>query len=147
MAIWPRLQCGFSLVSAIFLLVVIAALGAFALTISTAQQKSAALDVLGSRAYQASRAGIEWGVYQVLQNSAAAFASTCQTAGTNSQVLPAGTLGGTLAGFSVSVGCDATSTGEATTTIWLYSISSTATQGTPGAIGYVERKMTVTIGK
>ena len=50
-------QRGFSLISAIFLLVVIAALGTFAVTLSTSQQQSAALDVLGSRAYQAARAG------------------------------------------------------------------------------------------
>ena len=45
-----KIQRGFSLISAIFLLVVIAALGTFAVTLSTNQQQSAALDVLGARA-------------------------------------------------------------------------------------------------
>jgi Tfp pilus assembly protein PilX len=63
-----NIQHGFSLISAIFLLVVIAALGTFAVTLSTTQQQSAAMDVLGARAYQASKAGIEWGAYQVLKN-------------------------------------------------------------------------------
>jgi autotransporter translocation and assembly factor TamB len=44
-----KMQHGFSLVSAIFLLVVIAALGTFAVTLSTTRQQSAALDVLGAR--------------------------------------------------------------------------------------------------
>lgn len=56
---------GFAIVSAIFILVVLAALGAFIVTISTTQQIGSALDVMGVRAYQAARAGIEWGVYQV----------------------------------------------------------------------------------
>jgi Tfp pilus assembly protein PilX len=60
------MQSGFLLVTAIFLLVVLAALGAFILTISGTQQTSSALDVQGSRAYQAARAGIEWASYQLL---------------------------------------------------------------------------------
>ena len=59
-------QRGFSLISAIFLLVVIAALGTFAVTISTTQHMGAAQDVMGARAYQAARAGIEWGAYRLL---------------------------------------------------------------------------------
>ena len=81
-------QRGFSLVSAIFLLVVIAALGTFAVTLSTTQQQSSALDVMGARAYQAAQAGIEWGAFQVLPNSAAVFATTCRTAGTSQMVSP-----------------------------------------------------------
>jgi MSHA biogenesis protein MshP len=140
-------QRGFSLISAIFLLVVIAALGTFAVTLSTTQQHSAALDVLGARGFQASRAGVEWGAYQVLPASAAAFASTCRSAGSNNQAgipLPA-----TLASFSVSVGCTATSAVEDASTLWIYQINSVAT--TPGiAVGeanYVERQMSVTIAQ
>ena len=44
---------GFSLILAIFLLVSLAALGAYLLTISTLQQESSAADELGARAYQA----------------------------------------------------------------------------------------------
>jgi len=56
---------GFAILSAIFILVVLAALGAFILNVSTNQQIGSALDVQGVRAYQAARAGIEWGLYQV----------------------------------------------------------------------------------
>ncbi|KAF0164704.1 MAG: MSHA bioproteinis protein MshP [Rhodocyclaceae bacterium] len=56
---------GFAIVSAIFILVVLAALGAFIVNISSSQQIGSALDVQGVRVYQAARAGIEWGVYQV----------------------------------------------------------------------------------
>lgn len=148
-----RLQRGFSLVSAIFLLVVIAVLGTFALTLSTTQQQSSALDVMGSRAYQASRAGIEWGAYQVLPASAAPFASTCRTTGTNSQTLPPGTLAGTLSDFTVTVTCDATAHSDVLATgtigtVTVYRIAASGVAGAaPGGANYVERKMQVTIGQ
>lgn len=139
-----KLQRGFSLVSAIFLLVVIAALGTFAVTLSTTQQQSAALDVLGARAYQAARAGIEWGAYQVLPASAAAFATACRAGTTSQAVAP---LPNTLAGFSVNASCSATSHVEGTSTLWVYSLTSTATQGTVATPDYVERQMAVTIAQ
>ncbi|MBI3222448.1 MAG: agglutinin biogenesis protein MshP [Nitrosomonadales bacterium] len=140
-----KIQRGFSLISAIFLLVVIAALGTFAVTLSTTQQQSAALDVLGARAYQASRVGIEWGAYQVLPASAAAFASTCRTAGSHSQILSG--LPNSLAGFTVTVQCNASSHVEATSTLWVYNLTSTAAQGVVANPDYVERQMAVTIAQ
>lgn len=130
------LQRGFSLVSAIFLLVVIAALGAFAVTISTTQQQGAALDLLGARAYQAARVGIEWGAYQVLQGGGACAPVTA---------LPA--LPGTLAGFAVSVTCASTAVSEAAATVTIYSLTSTATQGVVATPTYVERQIGVTIAQ
>jgi MSHA biogenesis protein MshP len=130
---------GFSLVSAIFLLVVIAALGTFAVTLSTTQQQSAALDVMGARAYQAARAGIEWGAYQVLRNG-----GTCNA----SQTL--GPLGGTLNVYTIDVTCTANPNNEvsaATGTVTVYSLTSTAHQGTVGTPNYVERQMSVSIAQ
>ncbi len=126
-------ESGFSLISAIFLLVVIAALGTFAVTLSTTQHQSAALDVMGARAYQAARAGVEWGAYQALQ------ASSC---------LPTPlALPGTLSGFNVNVQCMSTAHSEAAATITIYQLTSTATQGTVATPNYVERQMTVTIAQ
>ena len=136
-----NLQQGFSIVSAIFLLVVLAFLGAAMVTFSTSQQESSAMDVMGARPYQAARAGIEWGAYQVLQNGGACAAN---------QNLPAGTLAGTLSGFDVNVTCTAIAASEvsaATGTVTVYSISSVANAGTLGLPGYVERQIQVTIGK
>ena len=53
-------QRGFVLVAAVFLLVVLAALGAFMVTFTNTQQLASAQDVQGSRAYWAARAGLEW---------------------------------------------------------------------------------------
>ena len=55
-------QRGFAAIAAIFLVVVLAALGGFMLTFSNTQQLTSAQDVQGSRAYWAARAGLEWGI-------------------------------------------------------------------------------------
>ena len=72
-----RRQRGFSIVTAIFLMVVLALLGAFIVSVTGLQQSSQQLDVQGVRAYQAARAGIEWGACQVLDPSNTLNAATC----------------------------------------------------------------------
>lgn len=88
---------GFSLVSAIFLLIVLAALGVAMVTISTTQHQSSSLDIEGVRAYQAAKAGIEWGVYQRLRNNGCAASSAIA-----------------VSGFTVTIACTA---GEADTAV------------------------------
>lgn len=74
---------GFAILSAIFILVVLAALGAFILSISSQQQIGSALDVQGARAYQAARAGVEWGLYRQLPlQSANPTGTACLANGT-----------------------------------------------------------------
>ena len=87
-------QAGVGLVTAIFLLVVIAGLAAAMVTVFTNQQASGQLDVQGARAYQAARAGIEWGLFRATQGG------SCDT--TTSFALPAASM---LSGFSVTVIC------------------------------------------
>ena len=134
-------QRGFSIISAIFLVVVLAGLGAFMLTFSTSQQATSAQDIQGSRAYQAARAGIEWGVYQVMivnninpQKCPGALASSTTT-------LPS--LTADLAPFTVTVTCDTTSFTEAGVVGYVYLVTSTATLGTVGSVGYVERRLEI----
>ena len=130
---------GFALPSAIFLLVVLAALGAFLLRISTSQQIGAALDVQGARAFQAARAGIEWGLFQSLRNDSCG----------------GGTLsfGGTgMAGFSTAVVCARTTANELGTTVIVDQITATACNqppcpnASPGT-NYVERQLRATVGR
>src|SRR5207237_9768874 len=61
-----EMQRGFSLVAAIFLLVVLALMGALIASVTGMQQASGQLDVSGVRAYQSARAGVEWAAYPVL---------------------------------------------------------------------------------
>src|SRR5579859_5839065 len=139
-------QGGFSIVSALFLIVVLAALGAFAVTVSGLNQGSSALDLQGARAYQAARAGIEWGAYQVLQNPAGAYATACNAAtyaAPTSQILSG--LAGTLSPFSVTVTCGSTSYSEGSATVVVYQIVSTAAAG--GGAFQVERQLQAMIGE
>jgi MSHA biogenesis protein MshP len=141
-----RQNSGFSLISAIFLLVVVAVLGAYVATLATSQQTSEALDVEGARAYQAARAGIEWGAWQLLQNSGGAFATACDAAdyatGT-SPVLSA--LAGTLSGFNVVVKCGSQKPlpfpTEGIATVRVYQLTVTASKGNLGSLFYVERQL------
>jgi MSHA biogenesis protein MshP len=134
-----KIQRGFSLVSAIFLLVVLAALGAAMVTFSTTQNQSIAMDVLGSRAYQAANAGIEWAAYNIeLSPGVSSPAATVFS--------PTGTaLAGDLAPFTVVVGytavaqSDAVTAGSGVVSVWSYAIAASAAYGSPGAPNYVER--------
>lgn len=83
---------GAGLVTAIFLLVVLAGLATALVSIFTTQRQSGALDEQGARAYQAARSGIEWGLFQ------RASGADCN----GSFALPADSV---LTGFAVSVTC------------------------------------------
>mgnify|MGYP003385141528 CR=1 FL=1 len=150
-----KAQRGFSLITAIFLLVVVAGLGAMMTTFFTLQQQSSSLDVLGSRAYQAARAGLEWGAFQITQSQVVSppglFATACQGGTSSVPVTPSTqpALAGTpLSPFSLVVSCGATSHVEGTDSLWVYSLTATASGvngATPGSTDYVERVMQATI--
>jgi MSHA biogenesis protein MshP len=132
-------QRGFSIVSAIFLVVILAALGAFMVSLSSTQHTTSALDVKGARAYQAARAGIEWAAYQGIKN-AAAFG--CATAGPSNDTI---SFPGDLASFTTTVACASATHDEGGNTVRVYSITSTARSGVVGSIHYVERVLTATV--
>ncbi len=142
-SILRRTQQGFSVVTAIFLLVVLAFLGTAMVMFSVNQQQTDTMDVMGARAYQAARAGVDWGAYQVLRNPAGI---SCPVGGAvNGVTMPAGS---TLSGFTVNVSCwSYAPVSEGANTVTMYRLLSTATQGTVGSPGYVERQMTVTIAQ
>jgi len=131
-------QLGFAIVTAIFILVVLAALGAFILNVSTNQHIGSALDVQGARAYQAARAGIEWGLYQELQLASCAASATFTPTAV------------TLSSYTVTVTCAATADASGGPTSYI--IQATACNQpsgglcpnttTPGDL-YVERRLTV----
>jgi MSHA biogenesis protein MshP len=145
---------GFTLVLAIFLLVSLAGIAAFLLTVSSLQQESVVADEQGARAYQAARAGAEWAAYQIMQNSAGAFAVACNgaascTAGTTGSATQTLTLAGGLNGFTSSVQCSGSGHTEGSATVCVYAITSTGcNQGScPGTAGttYVERQIRLTL--
>jgi MSHA biogenesis protein MshP len=63
----PARMRGASLITALFLVVVLAGLTAAVVRLVMVQQATAAMDMLGVQAYQAARSGLEWGLFQQLR--------------------------------------------------------------------------------
>ncbi|MBK7050681.1 MAG: agglutinin biogenesis protein MshP [Rhodoferax sp.] len=98
----PSLR-GFAMVSALFLLVVLSALGAAIASISVRQHMGSALEVNLAKAHQAARAGLEWGAFatRVPLPSAPADAGVPPLCFQPQHIA----LRGELAGFVVSIVC------------------------------------------
>lgn len=69
-------QQGFGYIAAIVIVVVLAMLGVAAMRLVTTQQTGSSQDILSARAWQAARAGTEWGMYRALQTKSCAGATT-----------------------------------------------------------------------
>lgn len=137
-----QVQRGVSLVAAIFLLLLMAGLAAFMASILSATHVNLAADIGGSRAYQAARAGAEWGIFQLDPNAAAAGLPSCP-------VSPA--VINTIPGHGVVVTCTAfpgaaTWYQEGGKQIRVFQFVSTATAVGVRAPG-IERQVVVTIEK
>lgn len=124
---------GFSLVAAVFVIVVLSAIGAFMVTIGEVQRQSPIAALQGARAYQAAQAGIEWGVFNALQPSPVCTASSFSPA-----------VAG-LQGFNVAVTCSATAYLEGASNYSVYVIGSRATYGTFGGLDFYSRNLQVTV--
>lgn len=125
-------QTGFAAIAAIFLVVVLAALGGFMLTFSNTQQLTSAQDIQGSRAYWAARAGLEWAVVAIPANPA-----LCAN--------PVAAPPTPIEGFNMVVRCVESiyTDGAATVTIdWFESVASI---GAPGSLGFIERSVSASI--
>ena len=131
-------QGGFSLVTAIFILVILAALGAAMVTFSGAQQTTVAMDIQTARAYQAARAGIEWGAYRALQVPG----FTC--AGTPVSLSFTGT---SLAGFTTLVSCTPSSHSESGNTLTLFEFTANASYGVANTPDFVARELRARVAR
>ncbi|MDD4911377.1 MAG: hypothetical protein PHP57_03720 [Sideroxydans sp.] len=139
----PARSGGFSIITAIFLLVVLSFLGVAMVSFSTVQHQSEMMDVMGARAYQAARAGVEWSVHNVTQMPTGTRWAGCEAA-SPARTFAANELAGeTLSAFTVRVNCSSASFVEGTSTVWVYAVSSVATMGIPNDQSYVERVINV----
>jgi len=121
---------GFSLPTAIFLLVILSLLGAFMLSMSTTQSITSAQDLQGARAYRAARGGIEWALFNL--NGAPACPSALTTLA--------------IDGFSVALTCSPSVHDEAGTNRYVFFVTSTASAGgVVGSLGHVERMVSTVI--
>ncbi len=123
--------CGFALVPALFLVVVLGALALVAIRVGAGQQHTVTMGLLQARALAAARAGIDWGAYRALNGSCA----------------PSTTLNLTeaaLDGFTLTVACDATAFANGAATSHAYVINASAISGTYGQPDYVRRVVSST---
>jgi MSHA biogenesis protein MshP len=140
---------GVSLITAVFLVVVLAGLTAAILRITVVQQSSAAMDMLGVQAYQAARSGLEWGIYQQLRVQPTVVLPASPVACFASPQTFAMPSSGTLRNFSVTVTCTA-KTGNAvgdTTNRWTIAAVACNQPGAAGCpnattnVEYVQRRV------
>jgi len=135
---------GFALMLAVFLIVTLAAIGLYLLTVSTGQVLAVAQDEQAARAYQAARAGIERAIYERLINNSSCSLPAIQFTNPG------------LSGFRAEVTCSQLGPEtEGTATVNVYQITvlacntgavaCTPSPATPASSTYVERALSVTI--
>jgi len=127
---------GFSLIAAIFVILVLGALAAFAVRVGATQQQTADFALLNARAQAAADSGIEFGTNQALLHG------SCPAAATTLNLTAVG-----LKGFTVTVTCTVTNhqIGALPTTYQAYALTSVAQLGTYGTSGYVARTAARTV--
>lgn len=135
---------GFLLPVAIFLLVILAGLGTYALNIQSVQQASSTADIQSIRAYHLARAGAELSAYYIMQTSpdTTTIPTTCPGGASTSMVIDGFTITSTCSPVYVPYyeqGSDRE--------IGIYTITSNASYGTANTNNYVEREIQIDLSK
>ena len=121
-------NAGFTLVQAVFILVILALLGVTMMRLIGVQSSTTVFALQGARAYQAARSGLEWGAAR------AASGDSCSD-----------TL--TIESFGVDVTCSSETFREGPIGPYeVYRISATASFGSYGSPDYVSRKAEMKVG-
>jgi len=124
---------GFALVAALFLLVVLGTLGAYAVRLNMSQQGGADLDLASTRAEAALQSGIEYAAARLLTVSDCAAIPLTP----NDLPLPHG--------FSVTYTCTDETQVANLPTVNVFSVTATATRGLYGSPDFVSRQRPVRI--
>jgi len=128
-------QRGVSIITAVFLLMLMAVLAAVIANVVSTAHVNMAADIGGARAYQAARAGVEWGMYQLDPNAQTAGLPPCFPDATPP-----------IPGHAMDVKCKSWATTEGSRLIQIYRITSKATATGVKAPG-IERQIEVTLEK
>lgn len=124
----PPRQRGIALVAAVFLLVVLAGLGVYAVRIGVMEQQTVSGALRAAQAFNAARSGIAWAAHRAVTAGWCASATLSLTeAGTD--------------GFDVTVDCAATAHTEGGATVNVYVIDVLAESGAYGGPDYVSRRL------
>ena len=127
-------QAGFSIVMAIFILVILSLLGGYMVKLSGVQHAASINVIQGARAYQAAKAGIGWAMSRI------------STGGVCSDITSASPLSFTdINGFSVTLTCSSQTFSEGTDAPVVYNISALSQFGAYNSANYISRKIEVSI--
>lgn len=122
---------GFSLITTLFLLVVVSGLASYLVNLSISQQYTTALTVSALRGRHAALSGLEWVAYRIKN-----VASSC----------PAVPSSMTIEGFDVSMtSCTESSVTEGLATYSLFDVTVTAERGAFGDADYVNLAIRATL--
>jgi MSHA biogenesis protein MshP len=133
-------QSGFTLITAIFLLVVVALLSSYIVTLRSVQQSTVIYGIQGVQAMQAARTGIEWGIYKAIPPGTPATNSECSALSREFKG------SGAIEDFRINVTCiESPGHFEGSLEITAYRLTSTAETGTYGTLDYVSRRLQATI--
>lgn len=125
-----RREHGISLVSAIFLLVVLAGLGAVAVRVNVMQQQASVLALRSAEALHAARSGVAWAAWRAMPDNGG-FCGTDTLA-----LSEAG-----AAGYRVTVSCSESVHPVGAGNVHVYVIDALAEAGTYGSPDYVSRRL------
>ena len=134
-------QRGNALAIAIFLIVIVASLAAFAVTAGTATRENTGLALQSDRALAAARAGAEWATYRALTQNA----PNCLVTSPNASSTPINLTQGSLRGFRVQVTMTCNRHTEGATTYEVWDVDSFAQWSNFGAADYASRRVTARV--
>jgi MSHA biogenesis protein MshP len=137
----PRSQRGFTLMAAIFIIVILATIMGYMVSLSGTQRATSVLALQGTRAYEGARSGIEWGIQQVFTTPG----TMCSSAELGSTPTSFPLSGPGLTGFRVTVNCNYTTHTEKSTTVSVYHLVALAEFDTFGSPDYVSRQLEATV--
>jgi MSHA biogenesis protein MshP len=128
-----RTAKGFTLVSALFLIVVVSLAGAFLVSLVGVERRTSSLGLLGARAFRAAQSGLEWGIAKAVADPSGCPAATLALA-------EAG-----LRGYSVVVSCSKSRHQDGARLITTFALAAQAEHGVLGDADYASRRLRATV--
>lgn len=135
-------QSGFSLISAIFIIVVLASVAGYMFQVSTIQLTTTGQAIGGARAYRAADAGIQWAVRYAVENSGGGSPHAEATDNCND----IRNTSFNVNGYAVSLNCSTYLFSDPQDRS-IYKVTATASRGSPGTPDYVSRALRVSFAQ
>jgi MSHA biogenesis protein MshP len=126
-------QRGFTLVMAIFIVVILGLLGSYMVRLSSVQYTTTSYALQSARAYQTGRAGLSWATAMI--NNEAVAGQGCTPVNNKILTLPA------MPGFTVTLTCQAKGYTEGGDTYYIYRITAHSEFADYNSVNYVSREL------